>query len=303
MTTKPVLLPFSTYLILTTPLALISVVREGFTRVPLVMVHLALAMALVWLSFRSVRRVAPASIPEGDQMPGAGGWEWCSWIPLLVIPFLYWELPVLNQTIVQGYLDPWVQLIETQLFPSDPSASLAGRWPSRFLSEGLHLAYLSYYLLIAVPPLLWWFGGRRDLVRESVFRLTLTFTVCFLLFAVFPVEGPRYGGIPPAGIPEGMIRGWALAVLEWGSSRGTAFPSSHVAVALTQAIFLYKQGRWIGTAGFIVALGLSVGAVYGGFHYGVDVLVGAFVAGALAWMHDFRETGDPTEPDGITLSS
>jgi hypothetical protein len=26
------------------------------------------------------------------------------------------------------------------------------------------------------------------------------------------------------------------------------------------------------------------------------------VAGALAWMHDFRETGDPTEPDGITLS-
>jgi membrane-associated phospholipid phosphatase len=77
------------------------------------------------------------------------------------------------------------------------------------------------------------------------------------------------------------VRRLVLAILERGSSRGAAFPSSHVAVAVTQALLALRHqprvGRWV--AG--VAVGLGAGAVYGGFHYGVDVLAGAALGAAI----------------------
>jgi membrane-associated phospholipid phosphatase len=284
MTNRTVLLPFTVYLILTTPLALMGEAQEGSTRLSQIFIHLAFTLVLSWLAYRSTSGKDPGASRDGATTPQEGWWDLVSWLPILLIPFLYRELPVLNQVLVEGYLDPWVKAVEARVFPSDPSMSLAGRWPWAPLSEGLHVAYLSFFLFINIPPLLWWLGGRRDLFRESVFRMTLTFAVCFLLFSLIPVEGPRYGGIPPAGIPDGFIRELTLAIQERGSSRGAAFPSSHVAVVLVQALFIYEQRRGLGVAALITALGLSLGAVYGGFHYGVDVLAGAFVALVLTWM-------------------
>ena len=76
-----------------------------------------------------------------------------------------------------------------------------------------------------------------------------------------------------------------LRVLASASSRGTAFPSSHVAASVVAAICALRfQGKlgWLVTA---LAVGLGLGAVYGGYHYGVDVAAGVvtgFVAAAVA---------------------
>ena len=281
MTTRTVLLPFGIYLIATLPLALGAAVRQGPVYVPLVVAHLVLGWALLGFKIPSALGDGRGSAPEWRAATSPGRWEWFAWAPLLLIPFLYWELPVLNQLLGQGYMDSWVQGLEMRVFPGNPSAGLAGAYPWPLLSEGLHLAYLSYYPLIVFPPLFLWARGHRSLFRESVFRMVLTFTVCFFLYLLIPVEGPRYGGVPPSGIPEGAVRGWALTILESGSARGSAFPSSHVAVAVTQSLFLLGQKKWIGLGALCLSLGLGVGAVYGGFHYGVDVLAGLVLAGAL----------------------
>jgi membrane-associated phospholipid phosphatase len=104
---------------------------------------------------------------------------------------------------------------------------------------------------------------------------------CYLIFVVWPVQGPRYLS-PPIGVPTGPVRGLALTILEGGSSRGAAFPSSHVAVAVTQSLVMLRHRRALGAVVSAVTVALALGAVYGGFHYAVDALTGALV-GAAAW--------------------
>ena len=67
-------------------------------------------------------------------------------------------------------------------------------------------------------------------------------------------------------------------VLRHGSSVGTAFPSSHVAVAVTVLLLARNYGRTAFLCLLALVPGLAVGAVYGGFHYAVDTVAGTLLA-------------------------
>jgi membrane-associated phospholipid phosphatase len=197
------------------------------------------------------------------------------WLPLLLIPFLYAEVPHLIRGLGTQFNDGVVQGWEQALFGGQPARTLAAALPSATLSEALHAAYLTYYPLIYTPPLILYLTGRRVAFAETVFVVILVYVVCLAAFVVFPVQGPRYLWSAPPAMPEGPVRSVAVAILERGSSRGAAFPSSHVAVAVAQALmaFRWRTARALVYAG--LAAGLSIGAVYGGFHYATDVIAGA----------------------------
>jgi membrane-associated phospholipid phosphatase len=173
-----------------------------------------------------------------------------------------------------GTFDPTVMRWEQHLFGAQPAVQWATRWSSLALSEVLHAAYLAYYAIIFAVPVALYVGGRRDAFGEATFVLMLTFVGCFLFYIAFPVAGPRYFLTPAAGSPNGPIRSVALLLLEARSSRGTAFPSSHVAVAVAQSILAVRYFGKRGAGIAVLSLGLAVGAVYGGFHFVVDVLAG-----------------------------
>ena len=116
-----------------------------------------------------------------------------------------------------------------------------------------------------------------------VLAVMLAFVSCYVAFVVFPVQGPRYLWTPAA--PDGPFRAATLALLEAGSSRGAAFPSSHVAVATAQAFMVVRFRMVEGWVVVPAAVLLTLGTVYGGFHYGVDALAGVAVgvaAGVIA---------------------
>ena len=198
------------------------------------------------------------------------------WTPILTLLVLYAELPLLIRAAGHARLfDAVVMQWERAMFGGQPALAWAARWPSRIASELLHATYLCYYGIVVSVPAGLYFSRRQDEFAEAVFVLMLTFVACFVCYLLFPVAGPRYLWASPASADAGPIRLAAVWLLEAGSSRGTAFPSSHVAVAVTQSILAV---RYFGKAGFTVAalsLGLALGAVYGGFHYAVDVVVGA----------------------------
>ncbi|MBI4520455.1 MAG: phosphatase PAP2 family protein [Gemmatimonadetes bacterium] len=204
-----------------------------------------------------------------------------SWYPLLIVPYLYTELPLLNQSLASGYYDAAIVALEQTVFRTQPAQRLAGALPWPALSEILHAGYLSYYLLIYVPPLVLYAQGRRHAYARALFYEMLTFYACYLVFIVFPVQGPFHLWTAPPGVPDGPVRALTLRILEAGSSRGAAFPSSHVAVALMQTLVGF---RWLPRLAPVLALltvALGVGAVYGGFHYATDVILGAAAAFAL----------------------
>jgi membrane-associated phospholipid phosphatase len=230
-----------------------------------------LAAHLLALGAAAVATLAPAVRP------------WLRrWLPVFLILFLYAELPLLisaagHTAIYDRIVIAW----EQRLFGGQPALDWAARWPSRALSELLHTAYLAYYPIIFAVPLALQRQRRYAELSRAVFVLMLTFITCFVTYVVFPVAGPRYLWPSPASETGGVARAFALWLLESQSSRGTAFPSSHVAVATTQAILAFVYFRARGLLLAVCAALLAVGAVYGGFHYLIDALVGV-AYGALA---------------------
>ncbi len=198
------------------------------------------------------------------------------WYPLLLVPALYTELAALNLTVWNGrYFDPLILAAERALFGVQPSRALAASAPYPALSEALHASYLSYYLIIYVPPLVLWLRGRRDAFAKAVFTLMLAFFAHYLFFIYFPVQGPRYLFPAPGGaIARGHAYALAHRLLEAGSSRGAAFPSSHVGVSVAQCVNVVRYIPWLAPVAVLLTIGLGVGAVYGGFHYATDAMAG-----------------------------
>jgi len=203
------------------------------------------------------------------------------WAPLLVLLFLYTEMPMLIRAAGHDtFFDASVIRWERAMFSGQPAIEWAGRWPFRALSELLHAAYLSYYFIIFSVPAALYLRGRREEFSEALLVLMLTFITCFASYIAMPVSGPRYVWESPASAIGGRIRELAIWLLDARSSQGTAFPSSHVAVAVAQSILAV---RYLGRRGLVIAVlssALALGAIYGGFHYAVDVVYGALLGAA-----------------------
>jgi membrane-associated phospholipid phosphatase len=257
------------YLVFAAVLALWSAARgDGSTawggpRVA-VAVYAALLVCVVWTA-RS----------KGKFAEGFG-----DWVPLLSVPLLYGAIP--GTAIGVGPFDGTVQQWDRMFFGTDAARTFAGAAPWWPLSELLHAAYLSYYAIIYGPPLLIYLRGDREAFRRMVLAFTIAMVACFAIFCVVPVEGPRYVWPAPEGVPDGMFRRLVNAILDGGSSRGTAFPSSHQAIALVMGLSSMAWDRRLGLPVLTLSILLGFGAVYGGFHYVVDMVAGA-VVGLAAW--------------------
>lgn len=202
--------------------------------------------------------------------------------PVIATPLLYQELSVLNRFVTTGFYDPLVQGWEAAVFGSEISQHLALRMPALFLSEFMTVGYLMYYFLIpGLAIAAWKAGGRAGFHRFAV-AVALAFVACYMWFLLFPVMGPRYWyGALQGPLSEGTFYRFARDLLAGGSSKGTAFPSSHVAATCTAWI---AAGREDARALFLTAVPvvtLVVGTVWDGFHYGVDVTAGLVVAAAV----------------------
>jgi len=198
--------------------------------------------------------------------------------PVAITPLFYMELATLNQLLFPGYFDPAVQAWEEAMFGVQLSVAASDWIPNRWFSEALHFGYVSYYLVVPAALIGAWRAAGKEGLERVAFTTALGFFLCYLCFAVFPVAGPRYDFAKITGPPsEGVIFGIVHSILESGSSKGTAFPSSHVAAtcsAWLSAGAVSRRTLWI-LAPFAVSL--TLGTVYGRFHYGIDMVAG------LAW--------------------
>ena len=203
-------------------------------------------------------------------------------LPLVAFPVLYSEIPQLIASLGTTYHDRAVQGWETALFGTQPSSTLAAVLPYAPVSELLHAGYLSYYLMIFIPPLLLYAKGERVGFEQTVAALAITYALCWTTFAFFPVQGPRYLFQPAPGVPDGPLRRFALWILVSGSARGAAFPSSHMAVSVVQLCMAMRWQRRVASILAVMTMLVGVGAVYGGFHYAVDMIAGTGFAVVIA---------------------
>jgi membrane-associated phospholipid phosphatase len=250
--------------------------------------HRGKAAVLLPLALLLVAVVATVLAPRARRAGPAGRFLG-AFYPLVLTVGLYTHVGLVNTAGGLSH-DGLVQRWERALFGGQPSLEWIRAFPSPAWSTLMHTAYLSYYVILLGAPLGLWALGRRDAARGTVFLMMATFYACYTMFFCFPVAGPRYL-FPPAANAATAVPAAALArrLLEGGSAWGTAFPSSHVAVALVAAACAWRGSRPLGAALLPAAVLLSLGTVYGQFHYAVDALAGAAVA-AVALMTD-RQAG------------
>jgi membrane-associated phospholipid phosphatase len=151
----------------------------------------------------------------------------------------------------------------------------------------MHAGYLSYYLILAGAPLGLWLSGRREGARRVTLAMMAAFYLCYAIFLLFPVAGPRYTFplADNAATATGIAR-FTQRLLDGGAAWGTAVPSSHVAVSLVAAGVTLGEWRALGAPLLAAAILLTLGTVYGQFHYAVDAVAGAALAAAVvALMH------------------
>ena len=204
--------------------------------------------------------------------------------PVAFTPLLYGELATLDQLMFPGYFDANVQLWEAAIFGSQLSIVASEWYDALWYSEAIHLGYFSYYALVPGGLIAVFLLKGDAALGRAAFTVALAFYICYLCFAVFPVAGPRYEFPRITGTPsEGVVFQLVHTILESGSSKGTAFPSSHVAATVSAWLAVGRESRrtFLVMAPFVIAL--TWGTVYGRFHYGIDAAIGLMVAVA-AWM-------------------
>lgn len=235
--------------------------RDHIAAWPLLVVAHALIVVLVLLAPRA-RGAGPVGRFLGD------------WYPLLLLAGLYGEISVF--TLQQGVIhDPAIQALEQRIFGGQPSVAWIRAMPHPALSWIMHACYLAYYGILAAAPLGLWAAGRNDAARRAILAIMVTFYLCYPVFLFFPVAGPRYS-FPQAVNAATAVwpAQFAQALLDRADSWGAAFPSSHVAAAVVATGMAWRGWATLGLVLAPVTVGLTLGAVYGQFHYGVDALTG-----------------------------
>jgi hypothetical protein len=199
--------------------------------------------------------------------------------PLLLLGALYGALDILNSSRGTDVFDPLVMGWEAAVFGGQISRDWWRSAGSPFWSTVLHGAYLTYYVIIPLPPL--YFAATRDqaALQRSVFLIMTAVILSYLFFVFFPVAGPYYQFERPTGefVANPMARA-VYGILASGSSYGAAFPSSHVAATVAAVVAAWWGAPRLGLALLLPTVLLTVGVVYTQMHYGVDALAGLAVA-------------------------
>ncbi|HYV28960.1 MAG TPA: phosphatase PAP2 family protein [Candidatus Eisenbacteria bacterium] len=215
--------------------------------------------------------------------------------PILLYTAFYRETAALNHLFISGYLDPLFVRLEERLFGLQPSLAFMDWLPFLPVSEILYASYFSYYLMIGGVGVALFLRNRAQFFHYlSV--VSFVFYVCYLIYIFLPVMGPRifyYENISdflppelqppmpvmfPTTVQSGPFYQIMVIIYRYFEAPGAAFPSSHVAVAITTLYFSILYLRRIRQVHLVAVLLLCLSTVYCRYHYVVDVFAGVLTA-------------------------
>ena len=189
---------------------------------------------------------------------------------------------------------------EQQLFGFQPALVFAERVSNPVFSELMHLGYGSYYPLIIMETLFYFFFRNREFNRTA-FIITTSFFIFYAVFIFLPVTGPQYyylaagldniargvfpdignyfathtESLPIPGYADGQFYQFVASMHKAGECPTAAFPSSHVGITSILLMLAWRSGsRWLLFTILPLYLLMCLATVYIQAHYAIDVLGG-----------------------------
>ncbi len=205
--------------------------------------------------------------------------------PILLFMLLYRETGGMMFLMFDHFFDAQLVSFESRLFGMEPTLFIDRHLLSTWLTELFSACYLSYYFMIPGFLIPLFFLDQTRIIRRSLAAMSLTFFFSFLLFSIFPIEGPRYhfAGQYLHNVEGPLFRRIVTSVIDMAAVRGGCMPSSHVGVALVVLAYTFKVSKKAGWLLLPINIGLAIGTVWGRFHYVSDVFVGAAIGLGAVW--------------------
>lgn len=194
------------------------------------------------------------------------------WLPIISFMLFYVQATSYDHLIFTNTFDDILMKWESALFGDlNRLAGIPGKY--LLLDELLHFFYFSYYVILFVPGLIMMARGSVKL-HEMIFSLSLMMFAHYLVFILFPGDGPiaRRPEIFQHGVVFIPLMNWIYTI--GGKQGGGAFPSTHVTV--TVIVLLYCRTEFPRSRGLfgILAIGICVATIYCSYHYIADTLAG-----------------------------
>jgi len=233
--------------------------------------------------------------------------------PALMFTFFYRITGGMMHLVFNEFFDWQVVTFEMMILGFNPTIYIDSHLLNIWVNEILSLCYFSYYLMLPAFLLPVFIKKDYQVLRQFLTATCLTFFVSYLLFSLYPVEGPRWHFASQyINALEGPVFGQIVDyVINNAAVRGGAMPSSHTGIAIVVMMFSFKHYRPFGWMLLPIVIGLAAGTVWGRFHYVSDVIPGAAIgvfSTALAWKYsDYRKSDSEErrltqEPSGQHVS-
>ena len=198
---------------------------------------------------------------------------------------------------------------EQQLFGFQPALLFSQAWSSPWVSELLTMGYVSYYPLMVVVPLFYFFFRKEQFLKVS-FVMLASFFLFYVIFIFLPVAGPQYyylavgtdqiaQGIFPnlgnyfethsealrsPGWSDGIFYKLLVVAHEAGERPTAAFPSSHMGIMVVLLCQAWAtRNRWFFWSLVPFGVLMFFATFYLQAHYVIDAIAGVF-AGLLMYL-------------------
>lgn len=203
------------------------------------------------------------------------------WLPAVLMLIPYWQTG-------QFFLGP-NEKIQAWLVRSDRwfwnFASRAGWRLGRFAHLSMEWAYMLCYPLPLLGLATLYAGGlRREADSFWAFVLLPTY-FCYGVTPFVPALPPRLLPSAQTESPATKSKRLNFWIQKHGSIQAISFPSAHVAASLAISFFLLHAVPAAGVIFLVISVWIAVAAVVEGYHYAIDVVLGAVLPLAmyLAW--------------------
>ncbi len=212
---------------------------------------------------------------------GGAGWAFAQdWLPAIFFISVFEEISYLSLSLRGDWQSAHIVAFESLWFAVPPALWMhqrAAPWLVQFLEFG----YFTFYPLYpVVGGLLWAWRARPPFInafRRLTGALSVGYLICYTTYLLFPTRSPANSdGVQQFGGGHGgLFQALVQLIQNHAGVHGNAFPSAHIMLAFVVLIFAYqflpRLAPWLL---FPVVL-MCFGAVYDGYHYASDVMVGA----------------------------
>jgi membrane-associated phospholipid phosphatase len=188
----------------------------------------------------------------------------------------YW-IPAAFVVARNEAFEAWLARADATLASLSPLFGPKARSRSRLRTAIFELAYLLCYPLVPAGFLVVLLDGTPSDVNWFWLAVLGSGYACYATLPWAAARPPRVIDSARAAPEPHSLSALNRAVLGRVSHQLVTFPSGHVAVALAVAAGVWGVSPGAAVAFAAVALTIAAGAVAGGYHYAVDVVLGLLV--------------------------